>query len=71
MLRALTGEAEGSRYALQIGSFCTLVAVQSTALLLFKICQVGGTYTFSARLQRGTHRDVQVSVWRVLSTSAM
>ena len=47
MLRALTGEAEGSRYALQIGSFCTLVAVQSTALLLFKICQVGGTYTFS------------------------
>jgi len=47
MLRALTGEAEGSHYALQIGSFCTLVAVQSTALLLFKICQVGGTYTFS------------------------
>ena len=47
MLQALTGEAEGSRYALQIGSFCTLVAVQSTALLLFKICQVGGTYTFS------------------------
>merc|ERR1711935_1210389 len=47
MLRALSGESESSHYALQIGSFCTLVAVQSTALLLFKVCQVAGTYTFS------------------------
>ena len=47
MLSALSGESGASHYALQIGSFCTLVAVQSTALLLFKVCQVQGSYTFS------------------------
>ena len=47
MLSALSGESSASHYALQIGSFCTLVAVQSTALLLFKISQVQGSYTFS------------------------
>ena len=47
MLAALSGESGASHYALQLGSFCTLVAVQATALLLFKLCQVGGSYTFS------------------------
>jgi len=48
MLAALaSGEAAASHYALQLGSFCILVVVQSTALLLFKICQVHGSYTFS------------------------
>ena len=36
-----------SLYAQQLGSFFVLVCVQSTAILLFKLCQVGGTYTFS------------------------
>ena len=35
-----------SNYAKQLGSFLTLVVVQSTAILLFKLCQVGGKYTF-------------------------
>ena len=48
MLSALSGGGSStSQYALQLGSFFTLVAVQSTALLLFKVCQVQGSYTFS------------------------
>jgi UDP-sugar transporter A1/2/3 len=39
--------AELSHYTMQVGSFFILVAVQSTAILLFKLCQVGGAYTFS------------------------
>jgi len=31
----------------QLASFCTLVGVQSTAILLYKLCQVEGSYTFS------------------------
>ena len=31
-----------SAYAQQLGAFVTLVVVQSTAILLFKLCQVGG-----------------------------
>ena len=30
-----------SAYAQQLGAFVTLVVVQSTAILLFKLCQVG------------------------------
>lgn len=36
-----------SNYALQLFAFLTLVVVQSTAILLFKICQRDGSYTFS------------------------
>ncbi|EOD05773.1 hypothetical protein EMIHUDRAFT_453608 [Emiliania huxleyi CCMP1516] len=42
--------AEGSSaalYAQQLGSFLTLVVIQSVAMLLFKVCQVNGQYTFS------------------------
>ena len=39
---------EFSHYTLQLGSFFILVAVQSTAILLFKLCQqAGGGYAFS------------------------
>ena len=31
----------------QLGAFCLLVVVQSFAILLFKLCQVSGRYTFS------------------------
>ena len=34
-------------YAQQLGSFLTLVVIQSVAMLLFKVCQVNGQYTFS------------------------
>ena len=36
-----------SNWGLQIGSFFVLVAVQSTALLLFRLCQTSGAYEFS------------------------
>ena len=36
-----------SAYAQQTGAFCVLVATMVVAMLLFKLCQVGGTYTFS------------------------
>lgn len=36
-----------SEYAKQLGAFVILVVVQSTAILLFKVCQVGGAYTFN------------------------
>ena len=40
--RSAQGAAEMglSAYAQQLGAFVTLVAVQSTAILLFKLCQV-------------------------------
>lgn len=34
-------------YAKQLGSFTILVVVQSTAILLFKLCQRDGKYTFN------------------------
>ena len=34
-------------YAQQLGAFFTLVVVQSTAILLFKLCQQDGKYTFN------------------------
>uniref|UniRef100_A0A7S0LQF7 Sugar phosphate transporter domain-containing protein n=1 Tax=Coccolithus braarudii TaxID=221442 RepID=A0A7S0LQF7_9EUKA len=36
-----------SLYAKQLLAFLTLVGVQSTAILLFKLCQVNGKYNFS------------------------
>ena len=36
-----------SNWGLQLGSFAVLVCVQSCALLLFKLCQTSGSYTFS------------------------
>eukprot|EP00962_Isochrysis_galbana_P038609 scaffold13712_cov124-Isochrysis_galbana.AAC.6 len=36
-----------SLYGLQVLSFMVLVVIQSTAMLLFKLCQVNGGYTFS------------------------
>lgn len=39
--------AEPSGYAMQIGAFCILVVVQSAAILLFKLCQQDGKYTFN------------------------
>mmetsp|Transcript_25081 Transcript_25081/g.54783 ORF Transcript_25081/g.54783 Transcript_25081/m.54783 type:complete len:360 (+) Transcript_25081:235-1314(+) len=36
-----------SLYAQQMLAFCTLVGVQSTAILLYKLCQVNGKYSFS------------------------
>jgi len=36
-----------SNYGMQLGSFCMLVVVQSTALLTFRICQTSGSYDFS------------------------
>ena len=43
------GESDGggSGYSLQIASFVALVALQTTAILLFKVCQEHGAYTFS------------------------
>jgi len=38
---------ELSDYAKQLGAFVVLVVVQSTAILLFKLCQEGGRYTFN------------------------
>jgi len=34
-------------YAKQLGAFVTLVIVQATAILLFKLCQQNGKYTFN------------------------
>jgi len=34
-------------YGQQVGSFLTLVVIQASAMLLFKLCQVNGSYTFS------------------------
>ena len=34
-------------YTKQVGSFTILVIVQSTAILLFKLCQQNGRYTFN------------------------
>ena len=39
--------ARSSTYGLQLASFFTLVFVQAGALLLFKLCQTSGSYTFS------------------------
>jgi UDP-sugar transporter A1/2/3 len=36
-----------SSWGLQIGAFLVLVCVQSTALLLFRLCQSSGSYSFS------------------------
>lgn len=36
-----------THYVQQLGAFCLLVVVQSFAILLFKLCQVSGRYTFS------------------------
>lgn len=36
-----------SSYGTQIGSFAVLVCVQSCAILLFKLCQTSGSYSFS------------------------
>ena len=36
-----------SSYGTQIGSFVVLVCVQSVAILLFKLCQTSGSYSFS------------------------
>ncbi len=36
-----------SSYGTQIGSFAVLVCVQSVAILLFKLCQTSGSYSFS------------------------
>lgn len=43
------GGAESSSrfYSLQVASFTALVTLQTTAILLFKVCQVHGAYTFS------------------------
>jgi len=38
---------EYSNYAKQLGAFLVLVVVQSMAILLFKLCQEGGKYTFN------------------------
>ena len=47
-LRLLTDGLGGmSAYAQQCCSFCVLVATMTVAMLLFKLCQVGGAYTFS------------------------
>lgn len=35
------------KYAEQLGAFLVLVVVQSTAILLFKLCQKDGKYTFN------------------------
>ena len=34
-------------YLQQLGAFVLLVGVQTFAILLFKLCQVNGAYTFS------------------------
>ena len=34
-------------YVIQVGVFVLLVCVQTFAILLFKLCQVNGAYTFS------------------------
>ena len=39
--------AKLSEYGKQLGAFTILVVVQSFAILLFKLCQVGGKYTFN------------------------
>jgi len=36
-----------TEYAKQLGAFMTLVVVQATAILLFKLCQNDGKYTFN------------------------
>lgn len=36
-----------THYAQQLASFVTLVVIQASAMLLFKLCQVDGKYTFS------------------------
>lgn len=36
-----------SAYGQQCASFCVLVSTMTVAMLLFKLCQVGGAYTFS------------------------
>ena len=36
-----------SNYLQQLGAFVLLVGVQTFAILLFKLCQVNGAYTFS------------------------
>ena len=36
-----------TEYAKQLGAFMTLVVVQAMAILLFKLCQNDGKYTFN------------------------
>ena len=36
-----------SEYMQQVGAFFVLVVVQSAAILLFKLCQQNGKYTFN------------------------
>ena len=36
-----------TEYAKQLGAFVVLVVVQSAAILLFKLCQQHGKYTFN------------------------
>ena len=45
-LVSMASEAKGG-YSLQLASFLALVALQTTAILLFKMCQYHGAYTFS------------------------
>ena len=44
----MAGDAsDAKKYMEQLGAFLILVVVQSTAILLFKVCQEGGKYTFN------------------------
>jgi UDP-sugar transporter A1/2/3 len=43
----MSGASSLSEYGKQLGAFSILVIVQSFAILLFKLCQVGGKYTFN------------------------
>ena len=45
-LTSMASEGAGS-HSLQLASFLALVALQTTAILLFKVCQSHGAYTFS------------------------
>jgi UDP-sugar transporter A1/2/3 len=50
LVRMAAGDVETSsarHMSLQVSSFLALVTLQTTAILLFKLCQVHGAYTFS------------------------
>ena len=48
ILSAMAGDGSlAAAYSLKIASFLALVALQTTAILLFKVCQEHGAYSFS------------------------
>jgi len=60
-----------SGWGLQVGSFFILVTVQSCALLLFKLCQSSGAYTFSPASSVALTEACKLALAAYLHTTAV